>query len=272
MDSAKLLAIVLGGVALGACGGSTKSDLGVSGDGGAEDDGGSSSSSSSSGGSSPDSGSSPDGSSSPEAGSSSGPSGFAIPLSAPGGADYEYTAQVTVGGQTFHMTDRHREHDARPGGHGLLRLHRDQPALHPVLERQGHRQERRFGVRGRLGVVGADLLGHRRPRTRLAVRVDRPRRHHDGEHVLRRRQLLSGHHRPRAAGQRGRRDHRVHAGADDERGHRPTSSPSSSATAAAPTRARCGSAATVRPGRTSSTRRSSPSPTKTPTTASTSTA
>jgi hypothetical protein len=104
MDSAKLLAIVLGGVALGACGGSTKADVSVSGDGGAEGEDGSSSSSSSSGGSSSDGGSSPDGGSSSDGGSSTGPTGFAIPLSAPGGADYEYTAEGTVGGQTFHMT------------------------------------------------------------------------------------------------------------------------------------------------------------------------
>jgi hypothetical protein len=111
MDSAKLLAVVLGGVALAACGGSTKSDLSFNGDGGAANDGGGSSSSSgsSSGGSSSGSGSSSGGSSSGSGSSSggsssSGASGYAIPLSAPGGADYEYVAKGTVGSQTFVMT------------------------------------------------------------------------------------------------------------------------------------------------------------------------
>jgi hypothetical protein len=105
MDSAKLLAVVLGGVALAACGGSTKSGSSSAGDGGAGKDGGGSSSgsSSSSGGSSSGSGSSSGGASS-SSGSSSGASGFAIPLSAPGGADFEYTAKGTVGNQTFVMS------------------------------------------------------------------------------------------------------------------------------------------------------------------------
>jgi hypothetical protein len=111
MDSAKLLAVVVGGVALAACGGSTKSDLSFGGDGGAGSDGGGSSSStgSSSGGSSSSTGSSSGGSSSSTGSSSggsssSGASGYAIPLSAPGGADYEYVVKGTVGDQTFVMT------------------------------------------------------------------------------------------------------------------------------------------------------------------------
>ncbi len=44
------------------------------------------------------------GSSSSGGSSSGGPAGAAIPLAAPGGADFEYTAQVTVGSQTFTMS------------------------------------------------------------------------------------------------------------------------------------------------------------------------
>jgi hypothetical protein len=117
----KLVAIVLGSAVLGACGGSssspdfggdggptgadggTGSSSGGSSSGSGSSSGGSSSSSgSSSGGSSSSSGSSSGGSSS-SSGSSSGANGYAIPLTAPGGADFEYTAQVTVGNQTFAM-------------------------------------------------------------------------------------------------------------------------------------------------------------------------
>ncbi len=114
MDSAgKLLAIVLGGVALGACGGSSKSDLSFAGDGGAKSDAaggdGGSSSGSSSGGSSSSSGSSSGGSSSSSGSSSggsssSGSAGYAIPLTAPDGADFEYTVKTTVGGQSFALS------------------------------------------------------------------------------------------------------------------------------------------------------------------------
>jgi hypothetical protein len=121
-SASKLLAIVFGGVALGACGSSSSSGLfGAKDDGGvtssgsdAAADGGSSSSSGasssggSSGGSSSSSGSSTSssssGGSSTSSGSSSGASGYAIPLAAPGGADYEYTVQATVGNQTMTMS------------------------------------------------------------------------------------------------------------------------------------------------------------------------
>lgn len=124
-SAGKLLAIVLGGAALGACGGSSNSPVfgaddggtgsssgsGSSGGGsssgsGSSGGGSSSSSGSSSGGSSSGSGSSSSsgsssGGSSSSSGSSSGSSGYAIPLSAPDGADLEYVAQGTVGGQSF---------------------------------------------------------------------------------------------------------------------------------------------------------------------------
>jgi len=121
MHSSRLLAIVLGGVALGACGASSTSpssggeggtQAGTSGSSSDGTGGGSpsgvSSSGSSSGGGSSSSGSSSSGVSSSGSGSSSGsppsgPAGDAIPLAAPGGADFEYTAQVTVGSQTFTM-------------------------------------------------------------------------------------------------------------------------------------------------------------------------
>jgi Eukaryotic aspartyl protease len=121
-SAGKLLAIVVGGVALGACGSSNSSALFGPGDGdgggglsgldaasssggsslSGSSSGGSSLSGSSSGGSSSSSGSS-SGASSSSGGSSGGASGYAIPLTAPDGADFEYTAQVTVGGQTFAM-------------------------------------------------------------------------------------------------------------------------------------------------------------------------
>lgn len=116
-SAGKLFAIILGGAALGACGSSNAGNLGA-GDGGADASGSSSgnassSSGSSSGGSSSGSGSSSGGSSSSSgsssggssssSGSSSGASGYAIPLASPDGADVEYTAQVTVGNQTFAM-------------------------------------------------------------------------------------------------------------------------------------------------------------------------
>jgi hypothetical protein len=107
----KLLAIVLSGVALGACGGSTVTPLGDGDDssgadggtdgGGSASDGGSHQTTGSDGGSS-DSGSPSTGA---DSGSTpSGPSGYAIPLSAPEGADIEYTAEVTVGAQTFALS------------------------------------------------------------------------------------------------------------------------------------------------------------------------
>lgn len=117
----KLLALVVGSVALGACGGSSGtfdegngnanangdggagsgSDAAASGSSGSSGGGSSSGSSSSGGGASSGSGSSSGSSSS--GGSSSGSSGYAIPLGAPSGADFEYTAQVTASGQTFVM-------------------------------------------------------------------------------------------------------------------------------------------------------------------------
>ena len=74
---------------------------------------------------------------------------------------------------------RHGEHDPRRRGHGLLQLHGGIPALHAVFERQGDRQDGVVAVRRRLGVVGPDLRGHRRPRERLAVGLPGPRRDHE---------------------------------------------------------------------------------------------
>jgi hypothetical protein len=66
--------------------------------------GGDSGSSSGSGSGSSSSSSSTSSSASGDSGSSSASGGFAIPLSAPDGADFEYTAQVTVGDQSFVMS------------------------------------------------------------------------------------------------------------------------------------------------------------------------
>jgi hypothetical protein len=110
-SATKLLAIVLGGFAVGACGGSTTSpplgqgdepgaDGGTDGSTGSSDgspstggDGGSPSGSDSGPSSGQDSGSAP-----------SGPSGYAIPLSSPDGPDYEYTASATIGSQSFALS------------------------------------------------------------------------------------------------------------------------------------------------------------------------
>jgi Eukaryotic aspartyl protease len=116
----KLFSIVVGGVALGACGSAHSSELGSLGDGdggtagsngsssggstltNGSSSGASSSSSSSSGGGSSSGGSS-SGASSSSSSSSGGSTGYAIPLAAPEGSDSEYTAQLTIGGQAFAM-------------------------------------------------------------------------------------------------------------------------------------------------------------------------
>jgi Eukaryotic aspartyl protease len=110
-----LLAIVLGGVALGACGSSNSPDLFGSDtdDGGAPASGSDAatdgsrdsldSGSSSDGGPSADSGSSPDSGAPADPPAPGAASGFAIPLASPDGPDDLYTAQVTVGSQTFAM-------------------------------------------------------------------------------------------------------------------------------------------------------------------------
>ena len=112
-SATEILAIVLGGVAIGACGGTTTSaplgqgDETANGDAGTDggigpldgsspstgSDGGSPSSGSDSGSNGQDSGAAP-----------SGPSGYAIPLTAPEGADFEYTASVTIGDQSFALS------------------------------------------------------------------------------------------------------------------------------------------------------------------------
>jgi hypothetical protein len=110
MHSSRLVAIVLGGVALGAfgaCGGSSNSPTsggeGASSGSSSGGTGGGTSSgvSSSAGGSSSSVVSS---SATASSSSSSGAAGAAIPLASPDGADFEYTAQVTVGNQTFAMS------------------------------------------------------------------------------------------------------------------------------------------------------------------------
>lgn len=127
MRFSRLLTIVLGGVAIGAvgaCGGSSSSP-GLGGAGGSSDsssDGtgagspsgstgtvsptsvSSSASGSSTGGPSSSSGSSTSSTSSSSSGTPAGPAGYAIPLAAPGGPDFEYTAQTTVGDQTFTLS------------------------------------------------------------------------------------------------------------------------------------------------------------------------
>ncbi len=102
----KLLAIMLGGVAVGACGGSTSSSPLGAGDDSSSMDSGTDAGSSSLDGGAPSVGS--DGgspSSAPDSGSTpAGPAGYAIPLASPEGADYEYTASVTIGAQSFAMS------------------------------------------------------------------------------------------------------------------------------------------------------------------------
>jgi hypothetical protein len=110
-SAGKLLAIVLGGVPLCACGpsnsslsfgdgGANASSLDAATEGSRGSSGDASSPIGSPDGGSPSSSGSPDGGSD----SSGGSSGYAIPLAAPEGADVEYTAQVTVGNQTFTLS------------------------------------------------------------------------------------------------------------------------------------------------------------------------